>query len=265
MFRKLFLIILFSVAATAQAHAQSSNDACPTAPRDLLAGLHGTWSVQQGAGVMIVPVMGAMPLPPHAPLRLTMTYDPETGTSQLTGNGPDEQLMMFPTHESLVPQIQALVSAVDKEGLLNIGEDCDWYALPLMVGTSTYSLDVPANSETGTAIALALPDGLPTSAPMSAPLACLTSRDKQGIVNFLGQNSPAHKAVFDAVATMASAGKLYVQHDAECNATPTSSGNMTMTLLVKFQSASSGTGMLIFEVNQNGTRAIAKAPVTMSR
>lgn len=260
MFRKLFLVILLSIAATAQAHAQSGSEACPTAPRDLLAGLDGTWSVQQGAGVMIVPVLGAMPLPPHEPLRLTMAYDPETGTSQLTGNGPDEQLIMFPTHESLVPQIQEVVSEADKEDLLNIGEGCNWYALPLMVGTNTYSLDAPASSEAGTMIALALPEALPTSAPMSASLACLTRKEWQGMTDFVEDND-----LISAVEAMLSAPQLYVQPDAECNVTPASSGDMTMTLLVKFQSPNSGTGMLIFEVNQSGTRAIAKAPVTMSR
>lgn len=262
MFRTFFLLIVLFLGAAVQAHAQSGDEDCPTAPTDLLAGLDGTWSVQQGAGVMIVPVMGAMPLPAHAPLRLTMAHDPATGTSQLTGSGPDEQLIMIATHESLVPQIRELVSAADKEDLLNTGEGCDWHALPLMVGTRTYSLDAPASSETGTVIALALPEGSPESAPMFAPVACLTSRDKQGIVDFLGERS---QAAFGSLGRIASSGKLYVQHDADCNASPASSGDMTMTLLVKFQTPSSGTGMVIFEVNQNGTPAIAKAPVTMSR
>lgn len=261
MFRNLFLILLPMLAAAASAYAQSGSE-CPTAPRDLLAGLDGSWSVQQGAGVMFVPVMGAMPLPPHEPLRLTMDHDPETGTSQLTGNGRNEKMIMFPTHESLVPRIQDLVNQAEKENLLNFGDSCDWSALPLIVGTNSYSLDTPASSETGTAIALALPEGLPASAPMSAPLVCLTSRDKQDIVDLLGESS---QAVFGLVATMASAGKLYVQHDAKCNATLASSGDMTMTLLIKFQNPDSGTGMLIFEVNQNGMRAIARAPVTMTR
>lgn len=265
MFRKLFLVILLSIVATAQAHAQSGSEACPTAPRDLLAGLDGTWSVQQGAGVMIVPVMGAMPLPPHEPLRLTMAYDPETGTSQLTGNGPDEQLIMFPTHESLVPQIQELVSEADKEDLLNIGEGCNWYALPLMVGTDTYSLDAPASSDGTTVIALALPDELSKSMPVRrSTMVCFTSREKQAIGDFISDNATADYVVNTIIPAMEKAGKLYVMDDfIPC--TPPGTGDMTMTLLVKFQSPNSGTGMLIFEVNQNGTRAIAKAPVTMSR
>lgn len=267
MFRLCMYAFLLSITAAVQVHAQIDPDECPTAPRDLLAGLDGVWSVKQGAGVMIVPVMGALPLPSHAPLRLTMAYDPNTGTSQLTGSGPDEHLVMFPTHESLVPQIQEMVSEADKAGLLNIGDSCDWYGLPLMVGTNSFSLYAPATSETGTAIALALPEGLPNSAPMSVPLTCLTAQDKQGITAFLRENAPAKDsaAAFGAVASLASSGTLYVQHNAACNVTPASSGDLLMTLLVKFQSPTAATGMLIFEMNQNGLQAIAKAPVTMSR
>lgn len=267
MFRLCIYAFLLSLAAAAPVHAQIDADECPTAPRDLLAGLDGVWSVKQGAGVMIVPVMGAMPLPPHAPLRLTMAYDPGSGTSQLTGSGPGEQLIMFPTHESLIPQIQEMVSEADKAGLLNIGDSCDWYGLPLMVGTNTYSLSAAATSETGTAIALALPEGLPTSAPMSVPLTCLTGQDKQGITAFLQANKPAKfgAVAVGAVASLASSGTLYVQHDAKCNVTPESSGDLSMTLLVKFQTPTAATGMLIFEISQNGLQAIAKAPVTMSR
>ncbi|MBV0914114.1 hypothetical protein [Anianabacter salinae] len=262
---KPFLFVLWLILAAAQANAQSSRETCPTAPRDLLVGLDGTWSVQQGPGVMIVPVMGALPLPPHAPLRLTMAYDPETGTSQLTGNGPNEQLIMFPTHESLVPQIQEMVSAADKENLLNIGTDCDWYALPLMVGTNTYSLESPGFVETGTTVlALFLPgvSNELTQSAIKSTAVCLTGKDKQEIADLMGGGRAQN--MIDALENVELAGPLFVAQDFGCAVTP-SSGEMTMTLLVKFQSPESGTGMLIFEVNQGGTRAIAKAPVTMSR
>ena len=47
--------------------------------------------------------------------------------------------------------------------------------------------------------------------------------------------------------TLKASGDLYAQSEVECNEKPASSGDLKMTLLVKFQSDRSGTGMLIFE------------------
>lgn len=165
MFRLCMYAFLLSITAAVQVHAQIDPDECPTAPRNLLEGLDGFWSVKQGAGVMIVPVMGALPLPSHAPLRLTMAYDPNTGTSQLTGSGPDEHLVIFPTHESLVPQIQEMVSEADKAGLLNIGDSCDWYGLPLMVGTNSFSLSALPHPKQGLRLHWRFPRDCPTPRP----------------------------------------------------------------------------------------------------
>lgn len=250
----LSLVLSFSTSVAAQ------EDFCAAAPQDLLAAINGNWSVKQGVGVMASGA-GAFPLPSQPPIAVTFQYDPESRLVNVSGSGPAEKMVMFPTVQEAVPQIDEFLIEAEKEGFLGIGEGCDWYGLPLMVGTNTYSLDSsndPLIKGSEAIIFASLLSGVTVGfcemAYMWSPFAILVGEDPNTDI-LEGRTDKYGTPCDEAMREGTLLGQAEIVHP----------GTMNMTMLVKFQTPNSGGGTLIFEGEKGGFRFAAKANITLTR
>jgi hypothetical protein len=253
-----FLTVAFS------ANAQSANDPfCTLAPNDMVAALDGTWNLTQGQGFATAgpPEMTfVLPLPAHPPQPLTITYDPAAGIATATGAAPGETMLLVPTTPEGAAAVVGSIGEEDMEDYLEIGTGCDWYSIPLMIGTNIYSLD----SLVELSPSQDAPDNLPNSVYGSfngiAFRYCYDPYNPDPVFQTGRQDIP-------------NGGGPQYNHSCDPsrpdrNVAPTirvSEGQMSMSLAVKFQSPSSGTGILLFEGMKDGYPFAAKAPVRFSR
>lgn len=247
-----FLTVAFS------ANAQSANDPfCTLAPNDMVAALDGTWNITQGQGFATAgpPQMTfVLPLPAHPPQPLTITYDPAAGIATATGAAPGETMLLVPTTAQGAAAVVGIIGEQDMEDYLEIGTGCDWYSIPLMIGTNNYSLSSLGIDSTPNALVGTFGD--------------ITA----GICRDSGEFG-IDRGTFDNPRLRTPNGSIGSFNLVNINECPGASrevwsfseGQMSMSLAVKFQSESSGTGILLFEGMKDGYPFSAKAPVRFSR
>ena len=235
---------------------------CGSSPQEMLAALDGTWNLTQGKGFATAgpPQMSfVVPLPAHPAQPLTITYDPAAGVATATGAAPGETMIMVPATQAGAAAVVGIIGQEDIEDYLEIGTGCDWDAIPIMIGTNIYSLDSITNG----------PDAGPNHFYGSFGgygFDYCTAGDVGEIDQALvfGHNSdipvaPTLDSDYESVCD---------PDDPELNgpAVPeVSEGQMSMSLAVKFQSPTSGTGILLFKGTKDGYPFSAKAPVSFSR
>jgi hypothetical protein len=236
---------------SAPAHAQQHGDDpfCASAPLEMLAALEGPWTLRQGAGFAAAGAM-VLPLPAHPPQTVVLDYDEGAWYATLTGMA-GERMVMFPTDENQIEAVVKYLTEADAANLLEIGAGCDWYSLPLMLGSNSYSLN-RAGGQPGTMrLDIAnISDGTLTHLSVCIPMHGPEDND---VVYQVGNNRVGAAmndcALDDDHPSLLQAGE----------------GQLLMNLLVKFQSTESASGIVIFEGVMNGQRFGAKAPVTLSR
>lgn len=219
-------------------------DFCASAPAEMLAALDGTWTLKQGAGaataasptgIAASPIGGmTIPLPPHKPQRFTLKFDPALGHSELSGEG--QKMAMISADAKALDKVSRHLDSDDVSRMVAKGQGCEWYSLPIMVGSKMYKLQAhdPGSKEADWWMYLPFP-----GKPM---LVCLRN---------------------DGIAAIDFGGPERV-----CETPPhllDGKGDMKMSLVMKFQSARSGSGVLVFEGKSGKSRFAAIAPITMSR
>jgi hypothetical protein len=212
----------------------------------MLAALDGTWTLKQGAGLASgvaptgipgLPVGGiTIPLPANPPQRFTLTFDPAAGYATLSGEG--QSMAMVGATPAELGGVSKYLSSADIDKLITKGKGCAWNALPIMVGSNVYGLDTPAT-----------PGG-------------------KGRFSYVGL--PGLKVTLcvlpDGSYREATDRDLGVDRGCKQEAKPAvRMGDMKMSLIMKFQSSTQGSGVLLFEGQQDESRFTAIAPITMSR
>lgn len=244
------LLVVPAGYVAAQDTPSSGGGFCATAPQDLLSALDGSWSLTQGRGIAIggPPI----PLPAHPPVEMGLEYNSEGGYAILSGQG--QQMLMLPTSTETASNIlgglnENFVTAT--EGM----DACDWYALPTLVGSNWYDLTRIITSQTSPSIGAA--DG--TSA---AAMIFFCINDLQYYTVFaVEEGGPVMVEVaqdIDWTSGPPSPNECNIPIDAV-------TGDMKMTIALKFDSPSSARGMLSFRGEQGGYHFAAWAPITMSR
>jgi len=261
----IFIVGILIALASASAFAQDEptvpsppSGFCATAPNGFLSVLEGDWSFKQGAGfATAVGVPFPMPLPSHAPVPMKLTYDPETGLANLSGMNSDnrrENMVMFPSLPENLPRVVQALNTAQQEGLFQIGPGCDWYSLPIMVGTNHYSLDSTRVTGIG-----------------DTPAAVSLLGDREFVVGIACISFPEDDEALDIVGYLLRRvdGIVKIHPVPEspdhCLRVTQSSGDMSMTIIVKFQSPNSGIGIVSFKGTSDGHTIKARAPITMTR
>ena len=264
------LLVLFANYAAAQNTSSSGAGFCTTAPQELLVALDGSWSLTQGMGAgtgwtmvggIPIPVGIAFPLPPQAPVGMTLTYDPDIGAAIMSGDG--QQMIMMPTMtetaaQALGPDFEDLVGSAAS------GAECDWYALPTLVGTNEYFLSggaIPPEYEL-------LAGGTTRTSGFSAVFLCVNGKRIDAFLSFEGKWAIIGPDI--GIGTKPS----HMDEQAWQNLKPVSAfkcgqnlpkGDMSMTIALKFDSPSSGRGRVVYDGELDGSRFTVVAPVEMTR
>jgi hypothetical protein len=195
-------------------------------------------------------------LQPHPAQTLHFAFDPEYFVAELTGAAPGEKLVLLPvdTPETAEAAVGALGDIIS-DYLGSVRTDCQGHEVPLMIGTNAYSLERAGRT------------------PAERPNAIAGSFGNLGFYYCIN-GSPGAGTSFAIVTgrpgRLAGAPPgISTDHSENClhddDFLPPASGQMSMSLAVKFQSSTSGTGILVFEGKQNGYEFRAAAPVTLER
>lgn len=243
---------------------------CASAPLAMLAALEGPWTLRQGAGFAVAGAM-MIPLPAHPPQTVVLDYDEQAWHATLTGMA-GERLVMFPTDERQIEEVVTYLNEADAANLLQFGAGCDWYSLPLMLGSNSYSLSRDEATEELALITVGFPSavvGLDGGGVRIGFCAPVPDQVREGEISDRvdrgGTASSWRDSESASGATWSRAEGNRACADLVPNPVPGGEGQMLMILMVKFQSANSATGLLHFEGEMNGQRFGAKAPVSLSR
>lgn len=177
-----------------------------------------------------------LPLPPHKAQKFTLKYQPGAGYSVLSGQG--QQMPMVASFGKNVQPVANYLEAEKTKGLFSKGAGCNWSSLPIMIGSKSYELKASKPGSNQYKFGMFVP------IPNNMVFLCVRQDGSVGIGGggfALAPNCSTPPRKLD--------GK----------------GDMTMTLIVKFQSRTSASGMLLFEGNSHGNPFFAKAPVSMTR
>ncbi len=217
---------------------------CSQSPRDILASLDGTWTLKQGSGFavaagpsgnMAFPIGGmAIPLPPHAPQKVLLRFDASKHFATLSG--AEEDMAMIATTEADLSAVSKYLRSEKISKLLDKGSGCNWDSLPMIIGSSDYVLD------TGLRIHYMRLNKVPL---LSGKVLCL---DERGMITGVKDEDrwdidPCKKIPRVKVKT----------------------SEMKMTVILKFQTPNKGSGVLLFEGEQEGYKFSATAPLSMNR
>ncbi|MCB2048459.1 MAG: hypothetical protein KDE32_09565 [Novosphingobium sp.] len=233
---------LLGTASTAHAEAPDETF-CAQAPKEMLAALDGTWTVSQGPGVAVAggftgnPVIPksvmTIPLPPHKGKRFKIAFDPENGKAVLSGDG--QKLDMIAASSKELNKVSRHLDGEDLKGMVDKKAGCDWYSLPIMVGSKMYRLKgVEQGGKPTWSMFLPIP---------KKPMYICLREDGRVAGEFLGGTSECWTEPYEVDAK----------------------GDMKMSVIVKFQSATSGGGMLYFEGKSGSYPFAAAAPIKFSR
>lgn len=202
---------------------------CTMAPSELLAALDGTWSLKQGAGAALGESnrgVAGVPLPPHGAQPLGFKYDPQRGVAVLSGQDTPDQMILFPVASAQAEQAARAFARGDAAKARAASTHCNPDSLRIFVGTNSYALDRDAAQHRG---------------------------------------GSSEAAYFCSMLGMTGIPPAPVQRACSPRTTEAAHGQMTMTLLVRFQSANAGSGMLYFQGEMEGSHFGAAAPVQLSR
>ncbi|CAM3853095.1 hypothetical protein [Litorimonas haliclonae] len=245
--RLLTLIAISGLGLAGPAIAQGGPDEslesfCATAPNELLSTIEGSWSLKQGAGVAMGQGFLPIPLMAHPPQNIDIDVDKEAGLASIQQGG--EKIVLAPVAPDGVAEIDTMLRESDAEGMIDTSGGCDWYSLPLMVGSNLYDLsaDVKGLYKNSTTVILG---------SLGAFMVC---RDSNGPMELARTTSDAPVMVIEEYRELCPKRDLVPDE-----------GELVMTLLVKFNGPNSGSGVLLFEGYMNGAFAGAKAPVTLTR
>ncbi len=192
----------------------------------------------------------AIPLPGHPAQNLSLDYDPSNGTALLEGAAPDELLLLLPaTAEEAAIAADAL--AENGTSPTNAGE-CDWASLPLMVGSNIYELR-PGPQSTNNGVF-----GQILGVEFGYCYNGSADGSQSSFQIFQGGFGPVPLPVY------AEEGE-YHSCNPPAEVPQPAPGQMVMTLIVRFASPNSGSGVLLFEGQQGGNSFSATAPISMSR
>lgn len=235
---------MFGSAAHAQASSEPTSAFCAFAGLDLLQALDGTWTIRQGRGQARAGIM-TVPLPSPPATTVTFRFDLQRRLINVRGANLEDEMVLFATAPM---QQQAANGLVGEPPTLNrTAPVCEWLSAPTLIGTNGYFfLDGEAfaimQSRTTPAYCQAIKDGI--DGKSNAYLAA----DANG-------SEPQPKA------------KLQKFWDLNCRQPPIEPDHvdMDMTLVLRFTSANSGSGMLYFQGGTNQSKFRASAPVTISR
>lgn len=240
MIGKLILALLATtgfLASAAQARELPAGpEFCAVAPTDLLVALDGNWKLKQGAGFAFGGAMAGMPLPPHKPQTLKIRYDADTGTTRMSAPDAPDNMVMFPVAEAQQVQAAGEITQGAIDAYQSQVGACDWYSLPIIVGTNRYALDREASE----------PD---YDSPVQDQFYCKLPSEAIGLPS-------------EALMVLM---QLYNRVCLGDEGTTEVHGQMSMTLLVRFDSTDSGRGTLFFEGEMQGYEFAAVAPVTLAR
>ncbi|MBC2778577.1 hypothetical protein [Parasphingopyxis marina] len=241
--------LFFAAAAPAQAQSGSAGNFCAAAPVETLQSLDGSWRITQGPGLARAAGM-AIPLPGHPAQALSLDYDPLSGTALLEGAAPDELLVLLPA--SAEDAGIAAEALAENGGAPANGGECNWASLPLMIGSNVYELR-PGPQSTNNAVygqVLGFAFGYCYNGSIDP--------SESSFQIFEGGLGPIPLPVYAEESTTNA-----------CNPPPEAPrpapGQMVMTMIVRFDSQNSGSGLLLFEGRQGGNSFSATAPITISR
>ncbi len=256
------LVLLGAIPSAAHAQEESGGGFCASAPSELLSAIDGNWTFKQGAGGGLGAVI-PFPLPAHPPQSVKIDVDEELGIATLKHAG--RELAIIPIAADQVKGATELLNQADADELIDTKGACNWYSLPLMLGSDTYMLDPAMQPDTDTFIFVRTIDTLESGQPIGVThIFC-----KGGI------QSMTDWSIYDPDAEGQLAPDVYV-HEVPQGEYPNSCwrepdprepkpGEMTMNLLVKFNSPNSGSGILLFMGEMDGYKFAARAPVTLTR
>ncbi len=239
--------------------AQSAEDFCATAPADLMSALDGAWTLTHGPGITMTGA-GVHAFPAPKPTTLEFTYWRNFGFGVLSGDG--QNMVMLPASaQATADYVDDLVA---ETGIANVTPEttaCDWYALPSMIGTNRYSLRGPGPDS------FDLSDlSLGTAENMDSIMIdyCVQAQTGNRIVELFSEygdrTGPQEYTT--------PAGFVFNVNPMECEH-ESGSGDMTMTVFLKFDSPNSASGVASFSGDMTaGGRRIrfaAETPVWMTR
>jgi len=263
---KRFIAVLscFFLLFAASAQAQTSDEAfCAMAPVEMLAALDGDWKLKPGPGVVMAGIVGGkaatLPLPAQKAQKLSFTYDANNASVTIVDSKTGDDFIMVPTTPEAADVVLGIMKDWTSEDFLAVGKGCDWYSIPLMIASNTYSLNHNApglktpDGDTVYGITGAFggwkfeycptgmkddPDNIFTIVPDK------TEQFIPGEVNVVTENFDKFICKYNPIPLQ---------------------GDLVMNLILKFQTPSSATGVLHFEGEMNGSKAVAVRPVTLSR
>lgn len=235
--RTLGMIVLAIVASTQVATAQDK-DFCSLEPAELLAALEGDWVFDQGPGIAKAGVMD-VPLPDQPPVTLTVEFLAEAGIGFLSGQGQD--MIIMPMVPGLVDNWATVLPQADQEKYKKPGASCGWKALRSFIGTTEYVLDGVYNGKPPAKI-------------------------KENMMVGTCKDNPLFDITLDVGADLAMAilDILPGVPPINCFGYKTE-GDMSMTIVARFESPTSGFGHVYFEGKTDVSRFWANAPLTLTR
>lgn len=241
---RIVVLSVLAVPAYAQSSASSDDGFCASAPSDLFVALEGDWSLAQGPGSARAGVI-SLPLPPQRPVTLKLEFQPDVGVGFLSGQG--QQMALIPAVPGLVAEKMELLPQAETEKYENTGTDCNWYSLPSFVGTNDYVLD-----------------GNYQAAELEAQTAEFVNLPFNYVFHFC-ENNPVYEFLLES-KTLSSGVTFSSTLTGNCNSPALPPGQMSMTIVARFDSPNSGFGHVYFEGNQpGGGRYVANAPITLSK
>ncbi len=222
------LCSLLGMAFLMTAQPGKANDFCSAVGGELLQQLSGQWRVSHGVGAFSA---AGMMMPYKAPKGSTIDFEHMEDIGVIFATGVDQvgEMLIVPAPADS----QALANAA--VGADQNGGECEWAQLPVLVGTSNYPNWQQENIDYG-------------------PTAC--------------QRLQGYAQTFDFLTGGSVLGPLSPYIYSDCPAAPGNTlrdAGMTMTMVVRFASANSASGYLLFDGESDGHDFLAYTPITLSR
>ena len=243
------VVAVLTTPVQAQQEAPQSEAFCALTGLDLLAALDGSWTIRQQAGTMSAGAM-RMPLPaPAAATPVTFKFDAPRRIVDVRGANLGEEMAMFPSAPIQKEAADLLLGPAPYQPTL--APVCDWLESPTLIATNFYFF---LGGEAVTLIKAAAVSGADCDS---------VERTMQLSDNALYQ-SESIGWLKDPEDYRRSLRKFW---DMNCRQPPIvpEQLDMEMTLVLRFTSRSSGSGMVYFSGQTDRSRFAASAPVTISR
>ncbi|SLN55695.1 hypothetical protein ROA7450_02871 [Roseovarius albus] len=265
--RHILLAILFFFYAGSVSAQQSSDDLadfCATATPDLMAALNGTWRLTHESGSAYFGNMSRQDFPAPAPIDLEFLHWSNLDIGILSGEG--QYLLMLPVStEAAADHISTLVQDEVTADLMPGSASCDWYALPAMIGTTSYSLK---SDELEPVIR---PENVHLWQGGVVINICPEGEKEEELWSSIPDEYRDTSNDTDARIRLSEKTDLQIYRDEKsaCAVHNSTKGDLDMTLIVKFSSPNSASGIVSFwgKMDAGGQKIgfFAQTPVKMSR